>query len=93
MKNSLKDVLLQILKARGILTIDNIEYICHHQQKKVDNGTRRMRELMASGFATAKRDERGCIMAYIYIQQEQVSVPKANYELQQELFKSRKLIG
>lgn len=93
MKTSLKEVILQIIKVRGVLTMDNVEYICHHQNKKVDNGTRRLRELMNSGLVTTKRDERGTIIAYIYVPQEVLSVPAADYQLQQELFKTRRLLN
>ena len=93
MKNSLKDVILEILKARGFITIDNLEYICKHQQKKLSNGERRMRELMANGYAVAKRNEVGAITGYLYLVQEQISVPKANYQLQEELFKTRRLLA
>ena len=91
-KNSLKDILFNILKTKGFLTLENVEYICHNQKKKFSNAERRLREGMNAGWVTAKRDERGCIIFYIYIKQEPIGVPAAQHQLQEALFKARHLI-
>ena len=91
MKNSFKDVLYQVIKARGIISINDLEYICKKQNKKFDNGTRTLRKLIEEGRVTTKRDEKKIILAYIFVNIEPIGVPRAAYELQQELFKVRQI--
>lgn len=92
-KTSLKEVLLSEAKRAypGGLRMEDIERIAHREGKKVDNATRRLRELMNSGFVEAVRNEKAVIIGYRYKNTErvaQISEGKAE-QTQKALFEMR----
>ena len=72
MKDSLRQALLTELKRNGKLTIEQMESVCHREGRKVDNGTRRLREMRDSEHYSYNshigeiKNDKGAITAYTY---------------------------
>jgi hypothetical protein len=62
---SLKTILFETLKSSGTLNLNDIEAICHLNNKKISNGERRLRELMAKDLVEPVM-KNGAIIAYKY---------------------------
>lgn len=61
---SLKSLLLQEIKSRGNLTLNEVEKICHDNSFKLSNAERRCRELMANCSISPIKNSKGAIIGY-----------------------------
>ncbi len=74
----LKTTLLETIKRLNgqILTLDEFEAICKRNNKKISNGERRMRQLMAETYIEAVRNSKGHITGYRW------KTPRYPYQMQ-----------
>jgi len=62
---SLKSKILYYLEKNGRMTLQELESLCKSEQKKLSNGERRLREIMATNsFVKPETNSRGAIIAY-----------------------------
>ena len=76
MKDSLRLSLILFLKVHKQMSIQEMEAVCHRAGRKVDNGTRRLREIRDKEHYSYNprvgviENKKGAIIAYTYVQSE-----------------------
>lgn len=70
----LKQNLYSEIQQKGVISYEEAEQIAKREGRKIDNMTRRLRELMESGLIEPIRNEKRIITGYRYISKDQPSV-------------------